>query len=856
MLCEKDKFSCEHRSQQEFPIFTLHFTGFVSYMSNIQNMSLEDIMGERFGRYSKYIIQDRALPDIRDGLKPVQRRILYSMNKDGNTFDKSYRKSAKSVGNIMGNFHPHGDSSIYDAMVRMSQDWKNREILVEMHGNNGSMDGDPPAAMRYTEARLSEIAGYLLQDIEKKTVPFAWNFDDTEKEPTVLPAAFPNLLVNGSTGISAGYATDIPPHNLAEVIDATVYMIDHPTAKVEKLMEFLPGPDFPTGAIIQGRDEIKKAYETGKGRVVVRSKTEIEKLKGGKEQIVITEIPYEINKANLVKKIDEVRVNNKVAGIAEVRDESDRDGLRIAIELKKDANTELVLNYLFKYTDLQINYNFNMVAIDNFTPRQVGIVPILSSYIAHRREVILARSRFDKEKAEKRLHIVEGLIRVISILDEVIALIRASENKADAKENLKISYDFTEEQAEAIVTLQLYRLTNTDVVVLQEEEAELREKIAMLAAIIGDERTMYNLMKKELREVKRQFATPRLSSLEDTAKVIEIDTASLIAEEDTYVSVTKAGYIKRTSPRSFSASTLEEIGKRDDDRLLFIQSVKTTQHLLIFTTLGNVIYRPVHELADIRWKDIGEHLSQTITNFETNEEVLYVEVVDQFDDATTYFAATRLGQIKRVERKEFSPWRTYRSKSVKYAKLKDDSDQIVAVAPIKLDDVLLISKNGYALRFNIEEVPVVGAKAAGVKAMNLKADDELQSAFICNTSSFYLLTQRGSLKRVSTEEIPATSRAKRGLQVLRELKSKPHRVFLAGSVSEQGFIGDLFSTEVEDGEQTLVVQSNNGTIYESILQDLNLSERTSNGSFISDTISDEEVFDAYLKEVFKEEKDN
>ncbi|HHG7464138.1 DNA topoisomerase IV subunit A [Streptococcus pneumoniae] len=823
-------------------------------MSNIQNMSLEDIMGERFGRYSKYIIQDRALPDIRDGLKPVQRRILYSMNKDSNTFDKSYRKSAKSVGNIMGNFHPHGDSSIYDAMVRMSQNWKNREILVEMHGNNGSMDGDPPAAMRYTEARLSEIAGYLLQDIEKKTVPFAWNFDDTEKEPTVLPAAFPNLLVNGSTGISAGYATDIPPHNLAEVIDAAVYMIDHPTAKIDKLMEFLPGPDFPTGAIIQGRDEIKKAYETGKGRVVVRSKTEIEKLKGGKEQIVITEIPYEINKANLVKKIDDVRVNNKVAGIAEVRDESDRDGLRIAIELKKDANTELVLNYLFKYTDLQINYNFNMVAIDNFTPRQVGIVPILSSYITHRREVILARSRFDKEKAEKRLHIVEGLIRVISILDEVIALIRASENKADAKENLKVSYDFTEEQAEAIVTLQLYRLTNTDVVVLQEEEAELREKIAMLAAIIGDERTMYNLMKKELREVKKKFATPRLSSLEDTAKAIEIDTASLIAEEDTYVSVTKAGYIKRTSPRSFAASTLEEIGKRDDDRLIFVQSAKTTQHLLMFTSLGNVIYRPIHELADIRWKDIGEHLSQTITNFETNEEILYVEVLDQFDDATTYFAVTRLGQIKRVERKEFTPWRTYRSKSVKYAKLKDDTDQIVAVAPIKLDDVVLVSQNGYALRFNIEEVPVVGAKAAGVKAMNLKEDDVLQSGFICNTSSFYLLTQRGSLKRVSIEEILATSRAKRGLQVLRELKNKPHRVFLAGAVAEQGFVGDFFSTEVDVNDQTLLVQSNKGTIYESRLQDLNLSERTSNGSFISDTISDEEVFDAYLQEVVTEDK--
>lgn len=806
-------------------------------------------MGERFGRYSKYIIQERALPDIRDGLKPVQRRILYSMNKDGNTFDKGYRKSAKSVGNIMGNFHPHGDSSIYDAMVRMSQDWKNREILVEMHGNNGSMDGDPPAAMRYTEARLSEIAGYLLQDIEKDTVPFAWNFDDTEKEPTVLPAAFPNLLVNGATGISAGYATDIPPHNLAEVIDAVVYMIDHPKAKVDKLMEFLPGPDFPTGAIVQGRDEIKKAYETGKGRVVVRSRTEIEKLKGGKEQIVVTEIPYDINKAVLVKKIDDVRVNNKVAGIAEVRDESDRDGLRIAIELKKDANTELILNYLFKYTDLQVNYNFNMVAIDHFTPRLVGIVPILTSYIAHRKEIILARSRFDKAKAEKRLHIVEGLIRVISILDEVIALIRASENKADAKENLKVSYDFTEEQAEAIVTLQLYRLTNTDVVILEEEQAELREKIAILSAIIGDERTMYNLMKRELREVKKKFGNPRLSELQDKANTIEIDTASLIVEEETYVSVTRGGYLKRTSPRSFNSSTVDEVGKRDDDRLIFISSAKTTQHLLIFTNLGNVIYRPVHELADIRWKEIGEHLSQTITNFETNEEVIYTELVDNFDEGT-YFAVTKLGQIKRVERKEFSPWRTYKSKSVKFAKLKNEDDQIITLSPIKLDDVMLVTKNGYALRFNIEEVPVVGAKAAGVKAINLKKDDVLAAAFIANTDSLYILTQRGALKRMAVADIPVTSRANRGLQVLRELKSKPHRIFQAGPVfGEQPAELDLFSSDhpTAEEEQILSIVSNKGTTYQVNLADLGLSERTSNGSFISDTISDEEVFSANLK---------
>lgn len=806
-------------------------------------------MGERFGRYSKYIIQERALPDIRDGLKPVQRRILYSMNKDGNTFDKGYRKSAKSVGNIMGNFHPHGDSSIYDAMVRMSQDWKNREILVEMHGNNGSMDGDPPAAMRYTEARLSEIAGYLLQDIEKDTVPFAWNFDDTEKEPTVLPATFPNLLVNGATGISAGYATDIPPHNLAEVIDAVVYMIDHPKAKVDKLMEFLPGPDFPTGAIVQGRDEIKKAYETGKGRVVVRSRTEIEKLKGGKEQIVVTEIPYEINKAVLVKKIDDVRVNNKVAGIAEVRDESDRDGLRIAIELKKDANTELILNYLFKYTDLQVNYNFNMVAIDHFTPRLVGIVPILTSYIAHRKEIILARSRFDKAKAEKRLHIVEGLIRVISILDEVIALIRASENKADAKENLKVSYDFTEEQAEAIVTLQLYRLTNTDVAILEEEQAELREKIAMFSAIIGDERTMYNLMKRELREVKKKFGNPRLSELQDTANAIEIDTASLIVEEETFVSVTRGGYLKRTSPRSFNSSTVDEVGKREDDRLIFVSSAKTTQHLLIFTNLGNVIYRPVHELADIRWKEIGEHLSQTITNFETNEEVIYTELVDNFDEGT-YFAVTKLGQIKRVERKEFSPWRTYKSKSVQFAKLKNEDDQIITLSPIKLDDVMLVTQNGYALRFNIEEVPVVGAKAAGVKAINLKKDDVLAVAFIANTDSLYILTQRGALKRMAVADIPVTSRANRGLQVLRELKSKPHRIFQAGPVfGEQSAELDLFSSDhpTAEEEQILSIVSNKGTTYQVNLADLGLSERTSNGSFISDTISDEEVFSANIK---------
>ncbi|SUO63493.1 topoisomerase IV subunit [Streptococcus pyogenes] len=801
-------------------------------------------MGERFGRYSKYIIQERALPDIRDGLKPVQRRILYSMNKDGNTFEKGYRKSAKSVGNIMGNFHPHGDSSIYDAMVRMSQDWKNREILVEMHGNNGSMDGDPPAAMRYTEARLSEIAGYLLQDIEKNTVSFAWNFDDTEKEPTVLPAAFPNLLVNGSSGISAGYATDIPPHNLSEVIDAVVYMIDHPKASLEKLMEFLPGPDFPTGGIIQGADEIKKAYETGKGRVVVRSRTEIEELKGGKQQIIVTEIPYEVNKAVLVKKIDDVRVNNKVPGIVEVRDESDRTGLRIAIELKKEADSQTILNYLLKYTDLQVNYNFNMVAIDHFTPRQVGLQKILSSYISHRKDIIIERSKFDKAKAEKRLHIVEGLIRVLSILDEIIALIRSSDNKADAKENLKVSYDFSEEQAEAIVTLQLYRLTNTDIVTLQNEENDLRDLITTLSAIIGDEATMYNVMKRELREVKKKFANPRLSELQAESQIIEIDTASLIAEEETFVSVTRGGYLKRTSPRSFNASSLEEVGKRDDDELIFVKQAKTTEHLLLFTTLGNVIYRPIHELTDLRWKDIGEHLSQTISNFATEEEILYADIVTSFDQGL-YVAVTQNGFIKRFDRKELSPWRTYKSKSTKYVKLKDDKDRVVTLSPVIMEDLLLVTKNGYALRFSSQEVPIQGLKSAGVKGINLKNDDSLASAFAVTSNSFFVLTQRGSLKRMAVDDIPQTSRANRGLLVLRELKTKPHRVFLAGGVqsdtSAEQF--DLFTDkpEEETNQQMLEVISKTGQTYEIALETLSLSERTSNGSFISDTISDQEV---------------
>ncbi|MGB2872338.1 DNA gyrase/topoisomerase IV subunit A, partial [Psychrobacillus psychrotolerans] len=435
-----------------------------------QNLPLEEVIGDRFGRYSKYIIQDRALPDARDGLKPVQRRILFAMFQEGNTNDKPFRKSAKTVGNVIGNYHPHGDSSVYEAMVRMSQDWKLRHMTVEMHGNNGSVDGDPPAAMRYTEARLSAISHELLRDINKNTVDYIPNFDDSDSEPVVLPARFPNLIVNGSTGISAGYATDIPPHALHEALDAVLMRMENPAATVDELMTVIKGPDFPTGGIIQGVEGIKKAYETGKGKIIIRSKTEIETIKGGKQQIVITEIPFEVNKANLVKKIDEQRHDRRLEGIAEVRDESDRTGLRIVIEMKKEVDAHGILQYLLKNTDLQVAYNFNMIAIHNRRPTMMTLPLLLDSYIGHQKEVVTRRTIFDLKKAQDRLHIVAGLMKALSILDEVIKAIRASKDKRDAKNNLISLFEFSEAQAEAIVSLQLYRLTNTDITELQNEE--------------------------------------------------------------------------------------------------------------------------------------------------------------------------------------------------------------------------------------------------------------------------------------------------------------------------------------------------------------------------------------------------
>ncbi|MBC1456315.1 DNA topoisomerase IV subunit A [Listeria newyorkensis] len=786
----------------------------------IQDLALEEVLGDRFGRYSKYIIQERALPDARDGLKPVQRRILFAMHVEGNTAEKGFRKSAKTVGNVIGNYHPHGDSSVYEAMVRMSQDWKVRNTLIEMHGNNGSVDGDPPAAMRYTEARTSKISSELLRDLDKETVDFVSNFDDTTSEPTVLPSRFPNLLVNGSTGISAGYATDIPPHNLTEVIEGVIKRLDKPDCTTSDIMKLIKGPDFPTGGIIQGIDGIRKAYETGKGRVVVRSKTVIEDMRGGRQQIVITEIPYEINKATLVKRMDDLRIDKKIEGISEVRDETDRSGLRIVIELKKDANADGVLNYLFKNTDLQISYNFNMVAIFNKRPQLMGVISMIDAYIAHQKEIITKRSEYDIRRAKSRQHIIDGLMKALSILDEVIQMIRGSKDKRDAKLNLQTTYDFSEKQAEAIVSLQLYRLTNTDITQLQQEADELAKQISELEAILGDENNLIACLKEELNEIKKKYKTPRLTVIENEISEIKIDTEVLVASEDVVVSVTKEGYVKRTGMRSYAASNGEDLSMKETDHAIFIQTMNTMDSLLLFTSKGNYIYRPVHELPDIKWKNLGEHVSHLVSDTSSEEEVVAAIPMKTFSETDYFLFVTKNGMIKASAVLNYKPQRY--SKTLMAINLKGEDSLISVETVIGNEDIFLASHNGYGLRYSISEVPLSGARTAGVKAMNLKADDFIVGAKVIVPSEkrdLVLLTQRGSAKRMKLSEFEPISRAKRGLLMLRELKNSPHR---------------FISLDLADSKDIIHIATDKEVVVNLEVANLRVTDRYSNGSFIMD----------------------
>ncbi|HDH6095261.1 TPA: DNA topoisomerase IV subunit A, partial [Staphylococcus aureus] len=762
----------------------------------IQDLSLEDVLGDRFGRYSKYIIQERALPDVRDGLKPVQRRILYAMYSSGNTHDKNFRKSAKTVGDVIGQYHPHGDSSVYEAMVRLSQDWKLRHVLIEMHGNNGSIDNDPPAAMRYTEAKLSLLAEELLRDINKETVSFIPNYDDTTLEPMVLPSRFPNLLVNGSTGISAGYATDIPPHNLAEVIQATLKYIDNPDITVNQLMKYIKGPDFPTGGIIQGIDGIKKAYESGKGRIIVRSKVEEETLRNGRKQLIITEIPYEVNKSSLVKRIDELRADKKVDGIVEVRDETDRTGLRIAIELKKDVNSESIKNYLYKNSDLQISYNFNMVAISDGRPKLMGIRQIIDSYLNHQIEVVANRTKFELDNAEKRMHIVEGLIKALSILDKVIELIRSSKNKRDAKENLIEVFEFTEEQAEAIVMLQLYRLTNTDIVALEGEHKELEALIKQLRHILDNHDALLNVIKEELNEIKKKFKSERLSLIEAEIEEIKIDKEVMVPSEEVILSMTRHGYIKRTSIRSFNASGVEDIGLKDGDSLLKHQEVNTQDTVLVFTNKGRYLFIPVHKLADIRWKELGQHVSQ-IVPIEEDEVVINVFNEKDFNTDAFYVFATQNGMIKKSTVPLFKTTRF--NKPLIATKVKENDDLISVMRFEKDQLITVITNKGMSLTYNTSELSDTGLRAAGVKSINLKAEDfVVMTEGVSENDTILMATQRGSLKRISFKILQVAKRAQRGITLLKELKKNPHRIVAAHVVTGEHSQYTLYSKSNEE----------------------------------------------------------
>ncbi|MEP9851851.1 DNA topoisomerase IV subunit A [Staphylococcus aureus] len=796
----------------------------------IQDLSLEDVIGDRFGRYSKYIIQERALPDVRDGLKPVQRRILYAMYSSGNTYDKNFRKSAKTVGDVIGQYHPHGDLSVYDAMVRLSQEWKLRHVLIEMQGNNGSIDNDPAAAMRYTEAKLSRISEELLRDINKETVPFMPNYDDTTMEPMVLPARLPHLLINGSTGISAGYATDIPPHNLAEVIQATLKYIDNPDITVSQLMKYVKGPDFPTGGIIQGIDGIKKAYETGKGKIIVRSKVELEELRNGRKELIVTEVPYEVNKSSLVKKMDELRADKKVDGIVEVRDETDRTGLRIAIELKKDVNSEAVANFLYKNTDLQVSYNFNMVAISEGRPILMGIRQFIDSYINHQIEVVTKRSRYELNHAETRMHIVEGLMKALSILDEVIKLIRSSNNKKDAKDNLVAEYDFSEAQAEAIVTLQLYRLTNTDIVELQEEHDELKKTIEALRNILDNHDALLNVIKEELTEIRNRYKQKRLSTIQAKISEIKIDKEVMIPSETVMMSVTKHGYIKRTSLRSFNASGVEEIGVKEGDYMLKYQEVNTLDTALVFTNKGRYLYIPVHKLSEIKWKDLGQHVSQ-IVPIDEGEYVVDVFCEHDFKPEVFYVLATRNGMIKKSNVSMFKTSRY--NKPLVSMKLKND-DEIINVMRIEEPQLITVmTHKGMSLTYNSDELSDTGLRAAGVKSINLKEEDfTVMTQLITERDSILMATQRGSLKRIGFKVLQSAKRAQRGLTLLKELKKAPHRIVAA---------------EVVKPEQTQYTIYSNKQQETGNIKDIHLSEQYTNGSFIVDVNEFGEVGNLVVK---------
>ncbi|WP_127591003.1 DNA gyrase subunit A [Paenibacillus lautus] len=795
---------------------------------------LEEVVGDRFGRYSKYIIQDRAIPDVRDGLKPVQRRILYAMYDSGNTPDKPYRKSAKTVGDVMGNYHPHGDSSIYEGMVRMAQPWKMGHVLVDGHGNWGSQDDDPAAAMRYTEARLSPIAMELLRDIEKRTVLFKDNFDNTAKEPVVLPSRYPNLLVNGASGISAGFATEIPPHNLREVIDACIAVMQKPEIELAEIMTFIKGPDFPTSGIIMGGEGILDAYRTGKGRVYLRSKTDIESLRGGKQQIVITEIPYQVVKSRLVTAMENIRLEKKVEGIAEVRDESGREGLRIVVELKKDADANGILAYLFKKTDLQITYNFNMVAIVNKTPQQLGLKDMLSAYIGHQREVVTHRTQYELEKAEDRAHVLEGLVKALNILDEVIAAIKASKNRQDAQNNLQWMFGFTERQADSILTLQLYRLTNLEIHSLQKELDELTKKIEGLRAILDSDKKLIAVIRKELLEIREKYGIDRRSVIQEEVEEIKVNLEVLVNAEDVLVTLSNEGYIKRTSMLSFTRSggELESSGVKEGDYITRLFEVNTLENLLIFTSRGQYFLLPVHQIPEYKWKDAGTAIVNVIQVPKEDHIVSVIPVSNFEEEGKSLVFVSRKGQVKRTELKEYV---TKRTGAVAAAKVAAEDSIIQVVVSDSNKDIVLISKEGMSIRFNEQEVNAMGRVSGGVRGIQLRDGDEVVAALWVENDEGEILTitDLGYGKRSLLLDYQTQSRGGKGIATFEFKEGK--RVKPNGSA----IVGAFYCRE----PLQIMAYSEDGQAYPIHTEKVPIAERKSIGKLLADVGKQGQIVD-------------
>lgn len=804
---------------------------------------LEEIVGDRFGRYSKYIIQDRAIPDVRDGLKPVQRRILYAMYDSGNTPDKPYRKSAKTVGDVMGNYHPHGDSSIYEGMVRMAQPWKMGHVLIDGHGNWGSQDDDPAAAMRYTEARLSLIAMEMLRDIEKRTVLFKDNFDNTAKEPVVLPSRYPNLLVNGTSGISAGFATEIPPHNLREVIDASIAVMQKPDIELSEIMTFIKGPDFPTGGIIMGGKGIQDAYRTGRGRIYLRSKTKIESLRGGKQQIVITEIPYQVVKARLVTAMENIRLEKKVDGIAEVRDESGREGLRIVVELKKDADANGILAYLLKKTDLQITYNFNMVAIVNKAPQQLGLKAMLEAYIAHQREVVTFRTQYELERAEDRAHVLEGLVKALNILDEVIEAIKASKNRQDAQKNLQWMFGFTERQADSILTLQLYRLTNLEIHSLQKELDELMKKIEGLRAILNSDKKLISVIRKELMEIRDKYGVERRSMIQEEVEEIKVNLEVMVAAEDVLVTLSRDGYIKRTSMLSFTRSGGEpdSSGVKEGDYITRLFEVNTLDNLLVFTQKGQFFLLPVHQIPEYKWKDAGTAIVNVIQLPKEDEIVSVIPVSNIEEEGKTLVFVTRNGQVKRTELKEYA---TKRTGAVAAVKLSGDDRVITVELSDGNKDIMLITKDGMSIRFREQEVNAMGRVSGGVRGIQLREDDEVLAALwvMEDEGEILTITDLGYGKRSLLLDYPIQNRGGKGIATFEFKEGK--RVKPNGS----RIAGAFYCRE----SLNLIAYSNEGTAFPFDSEQAPISEPRSVGKQLAAVGKKGEVVDVILSPELKE----